>query len=448
MSRSPARSALFTDLYELTMMQVYVERGLTAEAVFELAPRSLPHGWNFLIAAGLERVIEALQTLQFEDDDLVYLAGLPQFDERFIAYLRDFRFDGDLYAVPEGTVVFPHEPLVQVVAPLPQAQLIETLILNQISFATLIASKASRAVIAAGGKPVIEFGGRRAHGAEAAVEAARAAWIGGFDATSSVEAGRRYGIPVTGTMGHSFILAHDDETDAFRAFAQRYPGTTLLVDTYDTAIGVERVAQLATTETAGRIGAIRIDSGDLEAESRRAHTRLDAAGLSDVRIIVSGGLDEHRVAALVAAGAPIDAYACGTAIVAPSDAPALDTAYKLVAYDGRDRAKFSSGKRSLPARKQVWRETGDTGDFVDHVLRHDAPAPSDARPLLRRILAEGQRTRDASDPLDIIRERARGGIAALPPRYRDLNQTHDSPIAISPDIAGRSGRRERGFDSI
>ncbi len=395
-------SALFVDLYELTMAQLYYECGMTGEAVFELTVRELPDNWDYLIAAGLERALDFLESLRFEEDDLEYLLSLPQFDQRFIDRLRTLRFTGDVWAPPEGTVVYPDEPLIQVVAPLPEAQIVETAMINQIAYPTLVASKAARAVDAAAGKPVIEFGGRRAHGSEAAIEASRAAYIAGFEATSSVEAGRRYGIPTTGTMAHSFVLASDSEADAFDAFATRYPATTLLVDTYETADGVANAIRTAKRHGHGSVGAIRIDSGDLLKESWQARIKLDTAGMSDVRIIVSGGLDEQRIAELVGSNAPIDIFACGTSIVAPPDAATLDSAYKMVEYQGSAVAKRSPGKPSIGHRKQVWR-------LADHdlITRVD-DRPPDAEPVLQHVMSSGQRRPAGLDSLARIRVRAAG----------------------------------------
>ena len=428
-------SGLFTDLYELVMAQLYYERGMTAPAVFELSARSLPAGWGFLLAAGLEQALARLEGLRFDEDDLEYLASLPQFDAAFVERLRGFRFSGEVWAPPEGTAVFPHEPLLQVVAPLPEAQLIETLVLNQIGAATLIASKAARAVIAAAGAPLLEFGGRRTHGLDAALTAARSAYLAGFAATSSVEAGRRYGIPVVGTMAHSYILAAEDEETAFRAFAERYPEATLLVDTYDIAWGVEQTIAVANELGAGRIGAIRIDSGDLGAEAARARRMLDQAGLAEVQIIASGGLDEHRIADLVAAGAPIDAFAAGTAVVVSDDSPSLDAVYKLVEYDGAPRAKHSPGKPSLPARKQVHRRESGGEIVEDRVQPFDAPQPLGWRPLLRPVMLDGRRTAAARETLAEIRKRAANEIAALPASLREMRAQGALPVTIDKALA-------------
>lgn len=393
-------SALFVDLYELTMAQVYYDRAMTAEAVFELTVRELPEGWDYLIAAGLDRALAFLEDLQLNDEDLAFLGTLPQFDRRFLDQLRDLRFTGDVWAPPEGTVVYPDEPLIQVIAPLPEAQIVETAIINQIAYPTLVASKAARAVDAAAGRPVIEFGGRRAHGSEAAIEASRATYIAGFDATSSVEAGRTYGIPTTGTMAHSFVLAEGDEAAAFDAFVLRYPSTTLLVDTFETSDGVTNAIKTAKQHGPGSVGAIRLDSGNLRDESWQARIRLDTAGMPDIRIVASGGLDEYQIADLVGSNAPIDVFACGTSIVAPPDAATLDSAYKMVEYDGRPVAKRSPGKPSIGHRKQVWRLADR-----DLIAQFD-DRPPDAEPVLQQVMSSGQRTTAGIDTLSRMRARA------------------------------------------
>lgn len=396
-------SALFVDLYELTMSQIYYERGMTGEAVFELTVRELPESWDYLVAAGLDRALDFLESLRFSDDDLAYVGSLPQFDNAFVERLRDLHFSGDVWAPPEGTIVYPHEPLIQVIAPLPEAQIVETAMINQIAYPTLVASKAARAVDAAAGRPVIEFGGRRAHGAEAAVEASRATYIAGFEATSSVEAGRRYGIPVTGTMAHSFVLASESEADAFDAFAARYPGTTLLIDTYDSAAGLNHAIRTGTRFGPGSVNAIRIDSGDFRTEAWQARVKLDTSGLNDVRIIASGGLDEYQIAELVQSNAPIDIFACGTSIVAPPDASTLDSAYKMVEYRAKPVAKRSIGKPSIGHRKQVWRQPDR-----DLIGRFDDPPAEGGEPILRSIMSSGERTPAGRESLSDLRTRAAG----------------------------------------
>ena len=395
-------SALFVDLYELTMAQVYLDRGMTAEAVFELTVRELPNSWNYLIAAGLDRALAFLEHLRFNEDDLEFLKTLPQFSQQFLDRLRDLRFTGDVWAPLEGTIVYPHEPLIQVIAPLPEAQIVETALINQIAYPTLVASKAARAVDAADGRPIIEFGGRRAHGSEAAIEASRATYIAGFEATSSVEAGRRHGIPTTGTMAHSFVLAEGDEAASFDAFVSRYPGTTLLVDTFEIPDGVTNAIRTAKRHGPGSVGAIRIDSGNLHDEAWQARIKLDTAGMSDIRIVASGGLDEYRIADLVSSNAPIDIFACGTSIVAPPDAATLDSAYKMVEYEGRPVAKRSPGKPSIGHRKQVWR-------LADHdLIARVGDRPSDADPVLQHVMSSGQRAEAGGDSLTRIRARAGG----------------------------------------
>src|SRR3990170_1544849 len=311
----PARPspALLTDLYELTMLQAYVEEGMHAEAVFDLYVRRLPSTRNYLLACGLDDVLEYLEALAFDDEALAYLDSCEQFSDRFLRYLRDFRFAGDVHAVPEGTAVFPFEPLVEIVAPLPQAQLVETMVMNQINLQTVLASKAVRVVAAAAGRPVVDFGFRRMHGVDAGLKAARAFYIAGVASTSNVAAGQTYGVPIAGTMAHSYVQAHDEELEAFRRFARLYPDTTLLVDTYDTIAGVRHVVTLAREMgSAFRVRAIRLDSGDLAALATEARRILDEAGLQGVRIFASGGLDEEAVATLVGQRAPIDAFGVGT----------------------------------------------------------------------------------------------------------------------------------------
>ena len=389
------------------MAQLYMEREMSGEAVFELTVRSLPAGWDYLIAAGLERALSYLESLRFDDFAIRHLRTLPQFSDAFLNQLRGLRFSGDVWAPLEGSVIYPHEPLIQVVAPITEAQIVETALLNQLAYPTLVASKAARVIDAAAGRTVVEFGSRRAHGAEAALAASRAAWIGGFDATSSVEAGRCYDIPVTGTMAHSYILAMDDEASAFDVFTERYPGATLLVDTFETALGVERAITVAQRHGRDSVRAIRIDSGDFLAESKSARAALDAAELADVQIVISGGLDEHQIAQLVERGAPIDVFACGTKIVAPPDAVALDSAYKLVEYNGRPLRKLSPGKISIGGRKQVWRSAH--GDRITPIA---ALPREDERPLLALVMQGGHRTAAQPEPLDAIRARAASGRQA------------------------------------
>ena len=426
-----AESALLTDLYQLTMMQAYVREGMTEDAVFTLFVRRLPQHRNFLVACGLEDVLDFLQNVRFTDEDLEYLGGMPQFSASFIEYLSAFRFTGDVHAVPEGTPVFADEPILEVVAPLPQAQLIETFLLNQVHLQTMLASKAARVVAAADGRPVLDFGLRRMHGIDAGMKAARAFHIAGINATSNVLAGRIYGVPVSGTMAHSYIQAHASELDAFREFVKLYPQTTLLVDTYGTMNGVENVIRLAKElGDAFSTGAVRLDSGDLDALSRAARARLDDNGLHRVQIVASGGLDEYSVRDLVRAGAPIDGFGVGTAMGVSKDEPSLEMVYKLSEYAGRGRVKTSPGKPVLPGRKQVCRVESDGRATTDVVTRHDEDAVG--RPLLRCVMRAGARTE--SDSLAAARARAVREIALLPDGVRALEPA-PQPFAVKVSAA-------------
>ncbi|HET9948634.1 MAG TPA: nicotinate phosphoribosyltransferase [Longimicrobiales bacterium] len=430
-----AGSALLTDLYELTMLQSYWALGMTETAVFELFARRLPPERNLLLACGLEGVLDYLEALRFEQDDLDYLESTGRFRSDFLAWLGELRFEGDVYAVPEGTPVFADEPLLSIVAPLPQAQLVETAVMNRMHFATVVASKALRVVEAAGGRTVVDFGMRRMHGFDATLEAARASWIAGVHATSNVLAGKRYGIPVSGTMAHSYVQAHESELEAFRHFTALYPETTLLVDTYDTLEGVRNVARLAHELGDNfRVRAVRLDSGDLDALSRQARKILDGAGLERVEIFASGSLDEHRVAALVRAGAPVDGFGVGTRMGVSSDAPSLDVAYKLTDYGGSGRLKLSTGKRVLPGRKQVFRADAD-GEAAGDVLAL-ADERLEGRPLIAKVMERGRRLPGASPPLAEICERARAELARMPARLRALEPAEPRyPVTVSARLA-------------
>lgn len=426
--------ALFTDFYELSMLEAYGREGMTEEAVFSLAVRRLPERRNFLLACGIDSVLDALQALRFTDADIAYLAGLGSFSDDFLGRLRGFRFTGEVHAMPEGTPVFANEPLLEIIAPIAECQLIETLVMNQVHLQTLLASKAARVVAAAEGRPVVDFGARRMHGTDAACKAARAFHIAGVAATSNVAAGARYGIPVTGTMAHSYIQAHDSELGAFRAFAEVFPATTLLVDTYDTLVGVRKVIALA--EELGSeflVRAIRLDSGDLGELARGARALLDAAGLQRVQIFASGGLDEDAIAGLVAAGAPIDGFGVGTGMGVSSDAPYLDIAYKLTEYAGRGRLKLSTGKPILPGRKQVFRRVADGMAAGDVIARAGEDLPGE--PLLRPVMRGGRRLPETAEPLDAMRARAAAEIAKLPAAVRALAPaTPGYTVEVSPAL--------------
>jgi nicotinate phosphoribosyltransferase len=438
---------MFTDLYELTMLQAYFNEGMVQDAVFELFIRAMPPGRNFLVACGLEQVLEYLEHLHFSQESLAYLESLGLFTAPFLEYLEAFRFTGDVRAVPEGTAVFPTEPLLEVEAPLPQAQLVETFVLNQITFQTMIASKGARAVLLAGGKTLVDFGSRRAHGTDAGLKAARALYLAGYAATSNVLAGRQFGIPVSGTMAHSYIQAHDSELEAFERFIESFPEAVLLVDTYDTDTGVQRAAE-AALGSAHPIRGVRLDSGDLATLAREARRILDEAGLQDVSIFASGGLDEEEIAALLAAGAPIDAFGVGTSAVVSTDSPALDSVYKLVSYAGKPRLKLSPEKATLPGRKQVWRVDDGGG-----TMRGDTIALAgerlEGRPLLVEVMAQGRRTPAGSRSLSDVREHLRRELATLPAELRGLEPAKEPyPVALSAGLDAERRRVTAEYESL
>jgi nicotinate phosphoribosyltransferase len=411
--------ALFTDLYELTMLQAYLEEDLLDEAVFSLFVRRLPGSRNYLLAAGLDDVLRYLEDLRFDGAALEYLASTKLFSSHFLSALESFRFEGDVYAVPEGTPVFANEPMLEVIASLPQGQFIETFLLNQFTLQTALASKASRVVSAAQGRTVIDFGLRRMHGLDAGLKSARAFYIAGVHGTSNVAAGQVYGIPVHGTMAHSYIQAHDDELAAFREFVKQYPETVLLVDTYDTRQGVANVIALAKElGPAFAVRGIRLDSGDVGELAREARRMLDEAGLRSVRVFASSGLNENVIDHLLRHGAPIDAFGVGSDMAVSDDAPSLEMVYKLTEFRGRGRTKLSEGKSVLPGRKQVFRiEEGGTA-VRDVIARADEGHPG--RPLLVPVMREGRRVAQGTVSLDDARAHAQQELSRLPPRIRML----------------------------
>jgi nicotinate phosphoribosyltransferase len=403
-------SGLLTDLYELTMAAGYVQNRFNARATFELFARALPRRRNYLVTAGLEQALDFLENVRFSSEDISYLRGLVFFrhvHSNFFDYLSQFEFTGDVWALPEGTVFFPGEPLLRVTAPIAEAQLVETSLLSILHFQTLIASKAARVTTAASGRPVVEFGSRRAHGVEAGVLAARAAFIGGCEGTSNTYAGRRFGIPVYGTQAHSWIMAHEDEAEAFRDFLNVFPEkSTLLVDTYDVRAAIEKIIALGR-----KPGGVRLDSGDVLADSLWVRKRLDQAGWNDVQIFASGELDEDRIETLLRSGASIDAFGVGTALSTSADSPNLGVIYKLVEVDlgdtVRNAAKFSQEKITYPGRKQVFRFLGEEGKSSRDVIGLDGESFSGGVPLLVPVMRRGRRLDPAEkDPLGRI-ERAR-----------------------------------------
>lgn len=429
-------SALLVDLYELTMMQAYWAHGIEGRATFDLFVRRLPAARNFLLVAGLETALGLLEGLRFTSEDLEFLSRTGLFDPGFLDRLERFRFAGDVEAMAEGTVAFAGEPLLRLTAPLLEAQFFESLLMNQIHVQTLLASKAARVVLAAGGRRVVDFGMRRMHGVDAAVAGARAYWIAGLDGTSNVLAGQLYGIPIVGTMAHSFVQCHARELDAFRAFAETYPETVLLVDTYDSVQGVERVIELARElGDAFRVRGIRLDSGDLVELSRDARRRLDGAGLPAVGIFASGNLDEYRVAEIVGAAAPIDAFGVGTRLGTSEDAPNLDLVYKLAQLDGRPLIKLSTDKATLPGIKQVWRRLDDRGLFRGDIIGL-AGEELDGQALLEPRMRGGTRVMDPPEELSAARRRAAEQLASLPAAIRALAPAEAPyPVEVSEALA-------------
>ena len=418
-----AAPALLTDLYQLTMAHAYFELGMRETAVFELFVRRLPPKRRFLLAAGLEQVVDYLETLHFTARELEFLTSLRIFPPAFIDYLASVRFTGSLHAMPEGTAFFANEPILRVTAPILEAQLVESRVLNLVHFQTLIASKAIRCVLAAEGKQLVDFGMRRAHGAEAAVLAARAAYLTGFNSTATVEAGRQFGIPLSGTMAHSFIESHDQEFDAFRNFlAVRGRRTALLIDTYDAVQAAQCIVELSrefpTAEGPPCVQAVRIDSGDLTAQAKTIRGILDGGGCKDVQIILSGNLDEHGIQELLAAGTPVDAFGVGTRLDVSLDEPVLDMVYKLQEYAGRPRLKRSPGKETWPGIKQVARSYDTEGRAASDLIALETE-PLAGEPLLREVMRHGRR-RDILPPLAAIREYCRGQVAKLPATLRPL----------------------------
>jgi len=426
----PEDAALLTDLYEVTMLQGYWRRGMNDTATFDLFVRSLPPTRRFLVAAGLETALAYLESFAFAPSSIDFLGSLDRFDPAFLEWLGQLRFTGEVWAMSEGEIAFATEPLLRVTAPLCEAQVVETLLLNTLLFPTAIASKAARITIAARGRSWVDFSPRRDHGLDAALKVARSSYVAGAAGTSNVLASKLYGIPPSGTMAHSFVMAFDHEEDAFRAYVEEFPDAAiLLVDTYDTRHGLELACTIGR-ELASRgqslIG-VRLDSGDLAAEAEMARTMLDAAGLKDSQVFASGDLNETRIDELVRARAPIDAFGVGTELGTSFDAPALGGVYKLVEYRGTGRAKRSIAKATLPGRKQVWRSPG----YRDVIELADAPRP-EGEPLLRCVMRDGHVEGEIPSLNDVRRE-CLERLSALPDDLRNLSPGagHEPKIGLA-----------------
>lgn len=444
-----SESALLTDLYELTMLQAYFDEGMHEPAVFELFVRALPPQRNFLMLAGIEQALRYLEDLRFSAADIDWLRGTGRFRPSFIDSLRDFRFTGDVHAMREGTLFFANEPVLRIEAPIGQAQLVESRLLNLVNFSSLIATKAARCVLAAPDRLLVDFGLRRAHGAEAGLLAARACYLAGFAGSATVLAGQQFGIPVFGTMAHAYIEAHDLESEAFERFSASQPNrVTLLIDTYDTEAAAHKVVALAPALR--RLGAnlvsVRLDSGDLAEHARRVRSILDAGGLGGVGIFASGNLDELRIAGLLAAGAPIDGFGIGTQLSTSADAPALDSVYKLQAYAGRPRRKRSEGKATWPGAKQVHRFPGTDGRCArDRVALLGESAPDHAAPLLQPVMRAGTRVEGPAALAD-LRHHAAAELARLPEPLRRLEPAPAAeayPVEISAGLHELAAQLDR-----
>lgn len=426
---------LLTDLYELTMLQAYFEQRMNGLAVFELFVRRLPPGRHFLMAAGLAQVVEYLADLHFAPEEIDWLRHSKRFTAPFCDSLASLRFTGDVEAMREGSLAFADEPLLRIVAPLREAQLVESRVMNLVHYETLIASKAARCALAAPRRLLVDFGLRRSHGAEAGLLSARASYIAGFSGTATLEAGRLFGIPVYGTMAHSYVQAHADESEAFACFARSQPeNAMLLIDTYDTERAAGKVVALARqlAPEGIRIKGVRIDSGDLAEHARRVRAILDAGGLANVTIFASGNLDEYRLRDLLAQGAPIDGFGVGTRMNTSADAPYLDCAYKLQEYEGEPRRKRSEGKATWPGRKQVFRRSGADGRIEGDLVTLDDEVGS-GTPLLSPVM-HGGRLVHALPSLDEVRRYAQEQLASLPERLCSVDDAAPYPVEIAPAL--------------
>lgn len=425
-------SLLLTDLYQLTMLQAYFQQNMNETAVFEFFVRDMPEERNFFMAAGLEQAIDYLEELCFTPEEIEWLGTTGRFTDGFLASLEDLRFTGDVHAMPEGSIFFPHEPILRVTAPLSQAQFVETRLINLLHFQTLIASKAARMKLAAPDKMLVDFGFRRAHGAEAGLLAARASYIGGFTGTATVQAGQLFGIPIFGTMAHSYVEAHGSEFEAFLHFAAAQPdNVVLLIDTYDTEAAAHKVVQLAPL-LGGRgiqIKAVRLDSGDLADLAGKVRKILDAGGLDTVTIFSSGNIDEYSLHHLREKHAPIDGFGIGTRLVTSSDKAYLDCAYKLEEYAGLPRRKRSEGKATWPGRKQVYRYYQADGSMSHDLVTLDTDR-GEGQPLLTQIVKTGKRLKK-QETLSVMRERAELEINRLPGELRSLQKQKPYLVTIS-----------------
>jgi nicotinate phosphoribosyltransferase len=434
MERECSNWELLTDLYELTMAASYHDHGMFGPATFSLFIRDYPSDRAYFVNAGLEDVLAYLESFRFSDDDLRYLKSMDLFSQDFLDYLRNVQFTGDVYAIPEGRLFFKDEPILEVTAPIIEAQLVESFVINRMNLQVTIATKASRCVHAAKGRRLVDFSLRRTQGTDAGLKVARASYVAGFHGTSNVLAGERYGIPVSGTMAHSFITSFEEEEEAFRAFSETFPqNTVLLIDTYDTVAGAKKAVAVAKKmEDRGHsLRGVRLDSGDMAELSKKVRDIFDKEGLKDVQIFASGGFDEFKIARLLERGAKIDAFGVGTKMGVSADAPYNDIAYKLVKYDGRPVLKLSTGKKTLVDEKQVFR-TRKNGQLVkDCIALRQEEQPGE--PLLAPVMEKGQRHREA-EPLETIRKRFLEEFDALDGSHRSLEKPETYPVELGPEL--------------
>jgi nicotinate phosphoribosyltransferase len=436
MSSRQLSAALFTDFYELTMAQAYWQSGQTAPGTFSLFFRKYPPDRGYFVFAGLEDVLNYLEGFRFSVADIDHLRSLNRFDVGFLDYLQQLRFTGSVRSMPEGTLFFINEPVIEVTASVIEAQLMETFIVNQVNLQTILATKASRVVYAARGRQLIDFAARRTQGVEAANKLTRVSYLVGFDGTSNTMGGALHGIPVSGTMAHSYIMSFHSEVESFRHFARSFPDTsTFLVDTYDTLEGTRKAVVIAREmrEQGHELQAIRLDSGDMLDLSRKTRALLDEAGLSEVQIFASGGLDEFEVDALVRARAPIDAFGVGTKVGVSADAPWTDCAYKLVEYDGRPVLKLSSKKQTLPGAKQIVRYRDSEGMFLRDILAPADEPVNEVETLLGEVMRDGKRLWP-SLALEELRQRFRREFACLPERHKALKSPEPYEVVISEEL--------------